>query len=184
MIRCCNEKLLHSIRVNATTVMQNGTGWTSHRMPFLKRISHTRCRKCPTPSTKKYFGGNRSANMGCMTVTTVKQIQTILITNRNICTNIGGDVCFPAQQGLLFRCNVVSTSRRGQVCANQVRSSHTHFLRRYIPVQGRRRSSHPVLQWLPSAVLTCTTDVTGSTDLPEGVEMVMPGDNIRRSRSS
>ncbi|MFZ1829322.1 MAG: elongation factor Tu, partial [Candidatus Competibacteraceae bacterium] len=26
-----------------------------------------------------------------------------------------------------------------------------------------------------------TTDVTGSVDLPEGVEMVMPGDNIRMS---
>ncbi|MCC6136062.1 MAG: elongation factor Tu, partial [Candidatus Contendobacter sp.] len=24
-----------------------------------------------------------------------------------------------------------------------------------------------------------TTDVTGSVDLPEGVEMVMPGDNVR-----
>ncbi|MBI2778467.1 MAG: elongation factor Tu, partial [Gammaproteobacteria bacterium] len=24
-----------------------------------------------------------------------------------------------------------------------------------------------------------TTDVTGSVDLPEGIEMVMPGDNVR-----
>ena len=45
------------------------------------------------------------------------------------------------------------------------------------PVEGRRRPSHAVLQRLSSQVYIRTTDVTGSLKLPEGVEMVMPGDN-------
>ncbi|MEZ5933914.1 MAG: hypothetical protein R3F54_18600 [Alphaproteobacteria bacterium] len=44
--------------------------------------------------------------------------------------------------------------------------------------QGGGRSSHAVFLELPSAVLFRTTDVTGTIDLPEGTEMVMPGDNI------
>ena len=39
------------------------------------------------------------------------------------------------------------------------------------------RQLHAVLQRLPAAVLLRTTDVTGSIKLPDGQEMVMPGDN-------
>ncbi len=43
----------------------------------------------------------------------------------------------------------------------------------------RRRPSYSVLQRLPSEFYFRTTDVTGTIELPEGVEMVMPGDNIK-----
>jgi len=46
------------------------------------------------------------------------------------------------------------------------------------PDQGGGRSSHPVLHQLPAQFYFRTTDVTGVVHLPEGTEMVMPGDNI------
>ena len=44
--------------------------------------------------------------------------------------------------------------------------------------QGGRWPSHAILHQLPSSVYFRTTDVTGSLTLPEGTEMVMPGDNV------
>jgi len=44
--------------------------------------------------------------------------------------------------------------------------------------QGRRRPSHTVLQGYRPQFYFRTTDVTGVAQLPEGVEMVMPGDNV------
>jgi len=41
-----------------------------------------------------------------------------------------------------------------------------------------RRPSYTVLYQLPSAIYFRTTDVTGTVTLPQGVEMVMPGDNV------
>jgi elongation factor Tu len=46
------------------------------------------------------------------------------------------------------------------------------------PEERRRWSSHAIPQQIPSSVLPPYTDVTGEIHLPEGVEMVMPGDNI------
>ena len=47
-------------------------------------------------------------------------------------------------------------------------------------VEGRGGPSHAVFQGLPSAVLHFgPRDVTGAIDLPDGVEMVMPGDNVQ-----
>ena len=45
-------------------------------------------------------------------------------------------------------------------------------------VEGRGRAAHAVLQRLPAAVLRPHHRRDGSDPLPEGVEMVMPGDNI------
>ena len=44
--------------------------------------------------------------------------------------------------------------------------------------QGRRRPSYAVLQGLRPQFYFRTTDVTGVAELPEGTEMVMPGDNV------
>ena len=55
--------------------------------------------------------------------------------------------------------------------AHRVRGAGLH------PVQGRGRPAHAVLQQLPSAVLLPHHRRDRRGDLPEGTEMVMPGDN-------
>ena len=49
----------------------------------------------------------------------------------------------------------------------------------YVLEQGRGRPSYAVLQGYRPRFYFRTTDVTGLIELPEGVEMVMPGDNIK-----
>ena len=68
---------------------------------------------------------------------------------------------------------------RGQVLAKPGSvTPHTKFEAEvYVLCEGRGWPSHAVLQRLPAAVLLRTTDVTGRCKLPEGQEMVMPGDN-------
>ena len=57
--------------------------------------------------------------------------------------------------------------------AHQVRGQHLRA------VEGRRRPAHPVLLGYKPQFYFRTTDVTGSIKLPEGVEMCMPGDNVK-----
>jgi elongation factor Tu len=45
-------------------------------------------------------------------------------------------------------------------------------------VEGRRRPAHAVFQGIPAAVLLPDDGRDGVVQLPEGVEMVMPGDNV------
>src|SRR5215207_965962 len=73
------------------------------------------------------------------------------------------------------------TRRRARHGRDRARYDHrAHRLRGagLHPVQGGGWPAHAVLQQLPPAVLLRTTDVTGVVDLPEGTDMVMPGDNI------
>ena len=49
------------------------------------------------------------------------------------------------------------------------------------PDQRRRRPPYTVLQRIRPQFFFRTTDVTGDINLPEGVEMCMPGDNIEMS---
>ena len=60
--------------------------------------------------------------------------------------------------------------------AHQVQGRGLH------PDEGRGRPPHAVLQanYRPQFYFR-TTDVTGSSELPEGTEMVMPGDNVALS---
>ena len=72
--------------------------------------------------------------------------------------------------------------RRTRPSAGQARHHHpAHQLRSRSlrPGQGRRRAAHPFFKGYRPQFYFRTTDVTGSVDLPEGVEMVMPGDNVR-----
>ena len=69
---------------------------------------------------------------------------------------------------------------RGQVRASRVRSRRTRSSRPRPTSSPRRgRPPHPVLHQLPPQFYFRTTDVTGVVQLPEGTEMVMPGDNER-----
>ena len=67
---------------------------------------------------------------------------------------------------------------RGQVLAKPKSiTPHKLMCSAYI-LKGRGRSPQALLQRVPPAFYFRTTDVTGSIKLPEGTEMVMPGDNI------
>jgi elongation factor Tu len=72
--------------------------------------------------------------------------------------------------------------RRARPSAGQAQHHHpAHPLRSRSlrSEQGRRRAAHPFFKGYRPQFYFRTTDVTGSVDLPEGVEMVMPGDNVR-----
>jgi len=66
---------------------------------------------------------------------------------------------------------------RGQVVAKPGSiTPHTKFKAEvYILSKEEGGRPHAVFQWVSAAVLFRTTDVTGILNLPEGVEMVMPG---------
>jgi translation elongation factor EF-Tu-like GTPase len=44
--------------------------------------------------------------------------------------------------------------------------------------ERRRRAAQAILQWIPAAVLHPHDGRNGNMKLPEGVEMVMPGDDV------
>jgi elongation factor Tu len=80
--------------------------------------------------------------------------------------------------GVLLRGVEKDDVERGQVLAkpgtikpHEVQGHGLH------PQQGRGRPSHAILQRLSSAVLYPHHRRDGTLHLPEGVEMVMPGDN-------
>ena len=82
--------------------------------------------------------------------------------------------------GLLLRGMEKKDVERGKVLAKPGSiTPHTKFKARSVrPDQGRRRTAHPVLQRLPAAVLFPDDGRDGRGALPEGTEMVMPGDNV------
>ena len=57
---------------------------------------------------------------------------------------------------------------------------HTHFEAEVYVLSKEEGGRHtPFFKGYRPQFYFRTTDVTGSVDLPEGVEMVMPGDNVR-----
>ncbi len=79
--------------------------------------------------------------------------------------------------GVLLRGVDRKAIERGQVYQTGGIKPHTKFTAE-IYVLSKEEAPHAFLQQLPSSVLLPTTDVTGSLQLPGGVEMVMPGDNV------
>ena len=90
------------------------------------------------------------------------------------------------QRGMLLRGIERDDIERGQVLAKAGSiKPHTRFQAQvYVPDQGGGRPPHALLQRLPPQFYLRTTDVTGAIGLPEGVEMVMPGDNVEHDASS
>ena len=70
-------------------------------------------------------------------------------------------------------------ARTGALQAGHDHAAHEVQGRGLHPHQGRGRPSHAVLRGLPSAVLLPHDGRHRHHQPPEGVEMVMPGDNIR-----
>ncbi|MGE5945385.1 MAG: elongation factor Tu, partial [Betaproteobacteria bacterium] len=69
---------------------------------------------------------------------------------------------------------------RGQVLAHKgTIKPHSHFKAEIYVLSKEEGGRHtPFFNGYRPQFYFRTTDVTGSIDLPEGVEMVMPGDNI------
>ena len=83
--------------------------------------------------------------------------------------------------GVLLRGTKREDVERGQVLAKPgTITPHTHFEAEVYVLSKEEGGRHtPFFKGYRPQFYFRTTDVTGSVDLPEGVEMVMPGDNIR-----
>ena len=83
--------------------------------------------------------------------------------------------------GLLLRGVGKTEIQRGQVLARPGSiTPHTHFKAEvYVLTKGEGGRHTPFFNGYRPQFYFRTTDVTGATSLPEGVEMVMPGDNVQ-----
>lgn len=83
--------------------------------------------------------------------------------------------------GVLLRGTKREEVERGQVLAKPGSiTPHTHFVSEVYVLSKDEGGRHtPFFNGYRPQFYFRTTDVTGSIDLPEGVEMVMPGDNIQ-----
>ncbi|MDA3934547.1 MAG: elongation factor Tu [Gammaproteobacteria bacterium] len=83
--------------------------------------------------------------------------------------------------GLLLRGTKREDVERGQVLAKPgTINPHTRFEAEVYVLSKEEGGRHtPFLKGYRPQFYFRTTDVTGAVDLPEGVEMVMPGDNIQ-----
>src|SRR6187399_128704 len=83
--------------------------------------------------------------------------------------------------GLLLRGTKKEDVERGQVCAKPGSvTPHTKFEGEvYILTKEEGGRHTPFFKGYRPQFYFRTTDVTGAVELPEGVEMVMPGDNIK-----
>jgi elongation factor Tu len=83
--------------------------------------------------------------------------------------------------GVLLRGVKRDSIERGQVLAKPGSiTPHTHFEAEVYVLSKDEGGRHtPFFKGYRPQFYFRTTDVTGSVDLPEGVEMVMPGDNIQ-----
>jgi len=83
--------------------------------------------------------------------------------------------------GVLLRGTKRDDVERGQVLAKPGSiTPHTHFEAEVYVLSKEEGGRHtPFFNGYRPQFYFRTTDVTGSVDLPEGVEMVMPGDNVR-----
>ena len=82
--------------------------------------------------------------------------------------------------GALLRGVKRTEVERGQVLAKpKTTNPHTHFEAKVYVLTKEEGGRHkPFFKGYRPQFYFRTTDVTGSVELPEGVEMVMPGDDI------
>ncbi len=87
--------------------------------------------------------------------------------------------------GVLLRGTKRDEVERGQVlCKPGSITPHTHFEAEVYVLSKEEGGRHtPFFNGYRPQFYFRTTDVTGSVDLPEGIEMVMPGDNVKMTVS-
>jgi elongation factor Tu len=83
--------------------------------------------------------------------------------------------------GVLLRGTKRDDVERGQVLAKPgTITPHTHFEAEVYVLSKEEGGRHtPFFKGYRPQFYFRTTDVTGAVDLPEGVEMIMPGDNVK-----
>ena len=83
--------------------------------------------------------------------------------------------------GILLRGTKREEVERGQVlCKPGTVNPHTHFEAEVYILSKEEGGRHtPFFSNYRPQFYFRTTDVTGAVELPEGVEMVMPGDNVQ-----
>jgi len=83
--------------------------------------------------------------------------------------------------GVLLRGTKREDVERGQVLAHKGSiNPHTHFEAEVYVLSKEEGGRHtPFFNGYRPQFYFRTTDVTGAVDLPEGIEMVMPGDNVK-----
>ena len=129
----------------------------------------------------------RFINRGKVKVGEEIEIVGIRDTTKTICTGVemfrklldegvAGD-----NIGVLLRGTKRTEVERGQVLAKPgTITPHTHFeCEVYVLSKDEGGRHTPFFNGYRPQFYFRTTDVTGSCDLPEGVEMVMPGDNVK-----
>ncbi|WP_024326608.1 EF-Tu/IF-2/RF-3 family GTPase, partial [Thioalkalivibrio sp. AKL19] len=87
--------------------------------------------------------------------------------------------------GILLRGTKRDDVQRGQVlCKPGSITPHTHFEAEVYILGKEEGGRHtPFFNGYRPQFYFRTTDVTGSVELPEGTEMVMPGDNVKMTVS-
>lgn len=87
--------------------------------------------------------------------------------------------------GLLIRGIERDDVERGQVLSKPKSiTPHTEFVSEVYVLSKDEGGRHtPFFKWYKPQFYFRTTDVTGDVELPEGVEMVMPGDNVQMTVS-
>ncbi|HBR09744.1 elongation factor Tu [Candidatus Bipolaricaulota bacterium] len=108
---------------------------------------------------------------------TIKTVATSLeMFNKTLDSAIAGD-----NVGILLRGIDKDSIERGQVIAapGSIRPHHKFEAEVYILSKDEGGRHTPFFNGYRPQFFFRTTDITGSVNLPEGVEMVMPGDNVK-----
>ena len=153
--------------------------------PAIMELAATLDSYIPTPERGTVVTGR--VERGVIKVGDEIEIVGIKPTNKTTCTGVemfrklldqgqAGD-----NVGILLRGTKREEVERGQVLAKPGSiTPHTHFKGEVYVLTKEEGGRHtPFFKGYRPQFYFRTTDVTGTIELPEGVEMVMPGDNIQ-----
>ena len=109
-----------------------------------------------------------------------EETRTVVVTGVEMFRKILDQAIAGDNIGVLLRGVQRNEIERGQVLAKPgTVKPHTHFTSEVYVLTKEEGGRHtPFFQGYRPQFYFRTTDVTGTIELPEGVEMVMPGDNI------
>src|SRR5471030_1915734 len=111
----------------------------------------------------------------------IKDTQKTVVTGIEMFRKLLDDARAGDNVGILLRGIEKSKIERGQViCAPGSIKPHTKFKAKlYVLTKDEGGRHTPFFKGYRQQFYFRTTDVTGNCELPEGVEMVMPGDNVQ-----
>ena len=115
----------------------------------------------------------------------IRETQTTICTGVEMFRKLLDEGVAGDNVGLLLRGTKREEVERGQVCCKPGSiNPHTKFEAEVYVLSKDEGGRHtPFFNGYRPQFYFRTTDVTGSCDLPEGIEMVMPGDNVKMTVS-